>query len=402
MRIQKIAKAAITAAAAFALTTAPAFALVNDTTVINSGDDAVVNSSANQTSVVEVENTNTAFVDQNVDAVANTGGNDANENISLSGAGASINTGAATVGTSLNAEANKNFTAIGGGVNPSSANFTDVVNTGDLAVVNTSTNTTSVVDVDNSNFAGIHQSAYETANTGKNDANENIGGGTINSGAAGVATDMNTKVNANWTSIGAGSPGALGDLGSGLLNQTSVTNTGDDVYVNSNANSASVVEVENHNVAFVSQWVDAYANTGKNDANENIGGGSINTSPAFVDTDLSVQANANATSIWEPLGAWSLAGNFSDYVNTGDNLVSDTSVNSASVFNLSSFNLLKAHQDAYETSNSGWNDADENIGHSGIGSGFAGVGTGLGVKANLNATSIGGSWFGNILTLLAL
>jgi hypothetical protein len=397
MRIAKITKTAIVAAAAFTMAVAPAFAAVNDTSVINSGDHVDVNSSTNTSSTVAVTNTNTATVKQHVDAAANTGGNDANGNISLGGAGATINTGAAAVNTALEVQANQNETAIAGG-NNGTTNLTDVVNTGDGLDVNTSANNANVVAVSNDNYAKVFQGVDAYANTGKNDANNNIGGGTINTSGAAVGTELGVAVNKNQTAVGGVGAGSL--TNGSLVNATSATNTGDWVDVNSSANNSNTVAVANSNSLFSAQYIDAYSNTGKNDANSNIGGGSIGTGPAGVVTGASVAANHNMTGIAGWMGELSLSGNLSDVVNTGDKLDSNTSVNNTASFVVTNANEQWSHQSAYETSSSGYNDANFNIGHAGIGTGVAGVGTGLGLLANHNATGIG--WIGSLLGWLSM
>jgi hypothetical protein len=393
MRIAKLTRATITAAAAFAIAVSPAIAAVNDTSVINSGDHVDVNSSTNTSSSTFVNNNNSAAVNQTVNASSNTGGNDANGNISLGGAGTSINTGAAAVNTALSVEANLNQTGISGG-STATSNLTDVVNTGDDLDVNTSANNANFVSVNNSNNAYVNQAVDAKANTGKNDANSNIGGGTINTSGAAVGTELGVKVNKNETAVGGLGAGSL--TAGSLVNATSATNTGDWVDINTSANNSNAVFVSNYNSLYSDQYVNAKANTGYNDANSNIGGGDIHTGPAGVSTGASVEANHNATGIAGWLGSLSLSGNVGDFVNTGDDLEANTSVNNASFSDVLNTNELYSYQAVWEKSNSGKNDANFNIGHTFIGTNGAGVGTGLGLTANANWTGIGwlGSWLG--------
>src|SRR3989338_6900934 len=115
MRIYKIVKATITAAAALAITAAPVLgADVNSTGVINSGDKASFNTNTTNNSSTNVVNNTSASVSQAVNATSNTGHNNVDGNISLGGAGASVNTGTATVNTALGVTANKNETAVAG------------------------------------------------------------------------------------------------------------------------------------------------------------------------------------------------------------------------------------------------------------------------------------------------
>lgn len=398
MRIEKIAKATITAAATFALAVAPAFAATTGgTSVVNSGDHATVNSTTSSNSSVAVSNSNSAHVDQNVNAKAVTGGNTASGNITLGGGGTSIQTGPAGVTTNLGVDVNKNNTAVSGATG-AAANLTDVVNTGDRAYVNTNTSNNNTVDVTNSNYAGVSQNAWEKAVTGGNRANDNIGGPTsINTGAAGISTGFGVNVNSNNTAVyGTG-------LGyGGPLNQTSVTNTGDRVGINSNASTSNAAFVNNYNKLWVAQDVHAVTDTGYNRANDNIGGPTvIGTGTAVVGTGASVNANSNWTGIAGGNGA-TYGVNAGDIVNTGDHLRSNTNVSDNTAVSVSNVNHTWSYQDVYTRSYSGENKSTDNIGgFTGIGTGTAGAGANLAFMGNNNSTAVG-SWVGGLMGWLSM
>lgn len=401
MRIQKIVRGTITAAAAFAISLAPVIAAdVNSTTLINSGDKVHVDTSTENNSSVAVSNSNSAHVDQSVTAKAVTGGNSASENITLGGAGTTINTGAAGVNTVLGVTANKNETAVAG-TSAGSANLTDVVNTGDKVNVETETENNTAVSVSNRNFADVSQSAYEKAISGQNDADRNIGSGVgINTGPAGVGTNMDVTVNKNLTGVGGWS--GVGTLtNGGLVNDTSLTNTGDFVNVDTDAESNSAVTVRNYNALWSSQDVFAKAISGRNSASENIGSAGINTGPAGVSTGLGVTANKNVTGVGGGYGGPGYSLNTGEFINTGDFLFIETEVEDNSATSIWSKNKLFADQYAYEKSISGYNAADDNIGGSGIGTSVAGVNTGFGLLANSNSNFVG-NWFGTWLGWLSL
>jgi len=82
------------------------------TSIVNTGDDVNVDTSAQNNTRIEVNNQNTANINQNVNAVANTGNNTANRNISFGGNAGVITTGDAEVNVGLLAEVNKNVTKI--------------------------------------------------------------------------------------------------------------------------------------------------------------------------------------------------------------------------------------------------------------------------------------------------
>ena len=78
---------------------------------------------------------------------------------------------------------------------------TTILNTGDFNNFNLSHTTTTSITVHNQNTANIWQSAFSVANTGGNTANNNILGGSIHTGNAGVANFFSVNANSNWTNI---------------------------------------------------------------------------------------------------------------------------------------------------------------------------------------------------------
>lgn len=379
-----------------------AYAVGNDTSVVNSGDDANINASVNQSSSVAVSNNNTAVVSQDVNAHSNTGHNEASGNIG----GSSIHTGNAGVNVLMETNANSNTTAIAG-ASQGSINMTDVVNTGDDADVNTSANTSSHTFVQNSNDAVVTQTCGSgglmstftftmphggcTANTGHNEANDNIGGAGITTGNAGIGLGMSSQLNDNKT--------VIGGAGNGLfINDTLITNTGDNADVNASVNDTHKVGVFNHNSAFVHQMLNAHSNTGYNDANDNIGGAGVLTGKAGVEMLMVTDANSNKTGIGSNLSP--LLSNIDDIVNTGDDLYSNTSTTSNSSAFLKSKNYLMSFQNIFEDSNSGHNDSNDNIGASTTLSNMAGVSVGMATSGNENANVLGnvlGSLLGFLL-----
>jgi len=365
-------------------------AQTNGTSVVNSGDNADVDSSSTQTTSINVVNNNQAQVSQSVNASANTGGNSADGNIALNGAGATINTGAAAVSSALSVDVNHNMTAIAAPDMGGSLNSTDVVNTGDDADIDTSTNTSTTIGVSNSNSAYVNQMVSAKANTGKNSADDNIGGAAINTGAAAVGSNLGVVANKNTTAIGSGMGASLlnNPMPGTLTNGTQVTNTGDDADIDTSANSSTSVGVMNSNMAMISQMVWGYANTGKNSAEDNIGGAAIGTGPASVGTVLGVNANHNLTGI-SGFGLFPTTLNLHDIVNTGDDLDSDATTTTATTVGTENINVLTACQTLWSMSNSGWNYGHDNIGAALLGTGAAGVGANYLLGGNLNTTLLG-------------
>jgi len=415
--MQKIKKTFLVLATSSVMLAVPAvYATGNGTSIVNSGDNTTVNTSTSQTSSVTVNNTNTATVDQNVNANSNTGNNTANSNISTGGTGTSILTGAAAVSTALSVAANNNTTAIGG-VNPVSANMTDVTNTGDDANVNTTTSTNTSVQVNNTNMAQVSQSCGGgleqpsllfgfdlfhmggcNANTGHNSANSNIGGAGITTGAAAVGVTMTDQLNKNRTLIG--DPLVL-NMGTGLLNDTSITNTGDDAVINTSATNTSDVGVNNLNEAMINQMVNANSNSGWNHANENIGGAHVMTGAAGVGVNLGTNVNTNTTGIGGGLGLLPVGANLNDFVNTGDDLLANTSISSNSSATLNNLSSLYTQQFVWQHSNSGHNYSSSNVGSTMLGTNGAGISVGLSSGGNTNTTVLGG-FLNSLMSLLLM
>jgi len=447
---------------AFALMSVKSVAAqVNDTEVVNSGDNVEIKTEVNKKTNVEVKNENTANIDQQVFAVANTGGNVASKNI---GSGVTINTGDAKVDTKMQVEANTNKTVIDVGQDNKddcAGNKTDVVNTGDNLKVNTHLKTENKVDVKNENYADVQQKVVAVANTGLNFAKGNIagsvsdcndcdhfqdegGGIAIETGNAEIKTNLGVKVNENITKVDVGNKGEDG-------NETCVTNTGDDVFINTNVDRKTDVKVENSNQAFIEQDVFAIANTGLNFVEGNISdhqgdlcndcesgcdcgdcdrckgdGGevAIKTGDAKIDTKMEIEANKNLT--WIDLGKNKddyfrdddkdgkcdrcghpkdectcqkddcCNGNVTDVVNTGDCLRVDTNVRDEEKINVKNNNEVCAKQHLFDLANTGINFANKNIGESKLHTGCAETKADLRLLANKNFTSLGGYMSDNL------
>lgn len=413
-----IKKAFITAVSSALIFAAPVAFASDATTIVNSGDNATVFTSSNQNSSVAVNNSNTAEVSQMVNANVNTGDNTASHNISTGSLGTTVHTGDAGLTTNFAVNANNNATVIGM-TNPASANLTDVTNTGDKALVNTSTNTNSSIQVNNSNSADVTQSCGGApllsldilgggnglggcnANTGHNNANSNIGGAAITTGQAGIGVNMQTMVNKNQTVIG--DPLGLGNEGSvgSLMDGTSITNTGDNATVFTSSNANSFVGVNNSNEALISQMLNANTNSGHNNANENIGGAEVMTGDAGITSNMGVAANTNATGIGNGFGMTPLMSNLNDFVNTGDNMLANTSTNANSNTTLNNSSALLSSQFVFTHSSSGENHTNSNVGLTLVGTNGAGVSNGMLIGGNTNTTVLGGL-FNSLLSLLLM
>lgn len=404
--------------AVFAVAYTGAFAVSNGTSVVNSGDNAQVSTSNNYENSVKVNNHNDATVMQNVTANSNTGHNDANGNISMNGGGGtSMTTGNAVVNTVMGVTANENTTVVSMPAGQGGMNLTDVVNTGDKAKVNTDVSSTNKVTVQNSNSAYVSQgcgggktpsvgvlsvlgSKYGShhggcsANTGHNDANNNIGGTSMLTGTALVDTTMGANVNHNQTVVGSDA------VGQGqMVNDTSVTNTGDKANVNTMVNSATRTRVLNYNSGMFNQFVKGNSNTGHNDANDNIGGAGMETGNGVVDVNMGVTANTNVTGIGSSaMGPASV--NVFDVVNTGDNFDGDADTSSTLKTHVHNGSSLSSYQSMWALSNTGYSYTNDNVGMTSMLTGVGATGSSMYNSGNTNMTVLGS--LGTLLSLLAL
>lgn len=269
--------------------------------LINSGDDVRLSQDTSHETRVNVSNSNTANINQEASAHINTGGNTADRNIGYGGVSGGVVSGNAFFGSSFDASANSNATVVNVPSNHgSTAQATDVVNTGDDVSIRSNSRDTTRVNVDNRNDAWINQSAFFKANTGHNSADRNVGGGSVVSGNAGFGADFSADANHNATAVSVGGGESFLPWGGSSLG---LVNTGDNVRARSNSSEKTVTSVNNWNSLWLSQSAREHVTTGKNSAARDIGGGYVRSGDAgghaFFDAG---HANTNLTSV--DTGPW--------------------------------------------------------------------------------------------------
>ena len=242
---------------------------------------------------IKIDQYNNAYFNNNVNADAKTGYNDANDN---TGGDVEIDTGNASVTVSVSNWANANSARVGDGGNGGSLslwildNGSDSRNLIDVELENE-------VDVDQDNHATFDNDIYADAKTGKNDANDNTGGNVeIDTGDATVDVTVDNMANFNWADLNCGC--LLDDLTAKIAGNGSDSDNTIDVELESDQ------EVDQDNRASFDNDVDADAKTGKNDAEDNTGenGGdpSIDTGDADVTVEAFNDANLNGVGGDEP------------------------------------------------------------------------------------------------------
>ena len=311
---KKVATAIATGALIFNSLAVPAFA---DVTVVISGNgsdsdnDATVDVDQSTTVVQE----NQANISNDVDATADTGNNDANDN---TGGDVTIETGDADVDVEVTNSVNSNTASVNccnGDIDVLiEGNGSDSDNDVDVDV----DTTTSVFQ---ENKAYIKNDIDADADTGNNDANDNTGGDvTIETGDAGVDVEVTNSANANWARVSGNDGGT--SLSARILGNGS--DSDNDIKIDFDRS----VVVTQENQANIENYVDADADTGNNDANDNTGGDvSIETGDADVDVTIDNLVNFN----WADVNCGcfldvfaKIAGNGSDSDNDIDVDIDDT------------------------------------------------------------------------------
>ncbi|KKT74795.1 MAG: hypothetical protein UX31_C0003G0024 [Candidatus Nomurabacteria bacterium GW2011_GWA1_46_11] len=311
----------------------------------------ILGNGANSTnaSTADLRNTNvltqdnSADVHNDVDADAKTGWNDAGQNTN---GNVLIDTGTASVGTIIRNVLNNNAAAVNGCCDGETkaviaGNGAESANRTSLSLANTNVLT-------QYNSADVYNDVDADAKTGWNDADQNTGGSvTINTGDALVQSLISTAANANRGIIG----GLTGNPTSVIL----------DIFGNGFAsdNTASLAlsrtnVLTQDNSADVHNDVDADAKSGKNDANENVGGDVlIDTGDAIADLGIVNRLNFNRAAL--DCCGFDIAGVISDNgaQSTGD---ITSSLDDLKVITQSSAAGLDNSADADPTS--GKNDAD--------------------------------------------
>lgn len=258
-----------------------------------------------------------ATINQTVEAVANTGYNQANRNISIGGNAGIIQTGNAVITTQTSVEANETHGSLSTEPNATSTDSQPnslVTTTGSGSTSNlTNTHQTTLLGAGEKNTQ-INQTTAASATTGHNEADRNIaiGGGAagvIQSGMAGIQS--NYLVTANNTVALIGGESETGGPGSGasILRTTTgnhsnfLTNLGDEQTTATTTQSASDITqgCGIHSPSELTQSPVCRAMTGGNQSNRGINrngdAGVIETGNAVVNLNLTTVANPTYQSL---------------------------------------------------------------------------------------------------------
>lgn len=333
----------------------------------NTGDVVAIDSDSKSTDNLKVSNTNSASVDQKINALADTGNNEASRNISIGGNAGIINTGDAAVNVVGVVSANDSLTgASSNGTSGNSESF--ITNTGDSLRTDSDSNSQKTTIVQNTNTSIINQIANTSANTGNNvaDRNISIGGssGVITTGNASTSTNFLVAANGAVALVGGENDGNGPGSGASIV----VANTGSRTNFGFGLDEKQLVEVDSTNYAQIDQSCGitntsgCFANTGNNTSNRGIarGGdaGVITTSDATVNVGFNASANRSSVGV-----ATAEDPNLSDLylVNTGDKVNTHGDSQSIKSTIVNSQNIAEVDQSANASAITGSNTANRNI-----------------------------------------
>jgi hypothetical protein len=242
---------------------------------------------------VTVNNVNDAQIVNKVSTKSNTGGNSA----SMNTLGGTITTGDAVSNVQVQSVANINTTNITGGLatggNTGSNSITGPSSTNSVYMENNHT-----VAVTNDNTATVRNRIDVDSNTGWNDANTNTGPAVIKTGDASLGLAVLNHANDNLNDIRGSAAGA----GTNVAENSTTGPFSENTVAIINRYAAAV---NNVNDLQVKNEVDAWASSGKNDANKNTLGGDIETGDADAAVGVETEGNINTTKVAMAMGGFS-------------------------------------------------------------------------------------------------
>lgn len=263
-------------------------------------DNKVVLEQKSETNVFQ---SNDAYIKNDVDVDADTGNNDAEDN---TGGDVTIETGDADVEVSAATWANANWALVGGNGGSGGSLSARILGNGSNSDNEIKLKLKKEIAVVQENEAYVKNDIDVDADTGNNDANDNTGGDVSikKTGDADVNVEVDNMVNFNWADVDCGC--LLGVL-------AKISGNGTDSDNDIKAELKDELEVFQDNCGDdKKEWgwwhkkgckidndVDADADTGNNDAEDNTGGvnggdPSIETGDSDTDIEINNSGNVNA------------------------------------------------------------------------------------------------------------
>lgn len=286
--MNKFQKSLASAVAAGALLLNGLMPVLGATTIVISGNgsDSYNKADVDLQSTTNVQQSNNADVYNNVDVDASTGDNDAKDN---TGGEVAIETGDADVNVEVSNVLNSNSAEVdccpGGDVDVLiDNNGSDSKNKVYLDMNSGGENNANVA-VRQANNAQVKNIVDAEAETGDNDADDNIGGDvSIKTGDADTSVKLSTAANTNSAKVGGN--------GQGSSLSAIISGNGTDTYNKIDLDLESATWFLQSNFADIYNDVDAEAETGDNDAKDNTGG-EVAITTGDADTDVTVDNMVN-------------------------------------------------------------------------------------------------------------
>ena len=271
-----------------------------------------------QSSVKALFQTNVADVDNNIEADAKTGHNDANDN---TGGDVDVDTGDASVAIGVKTEANTNAASFGGGHGDGgtlsawiTGNGTESENLIELGLAHATV-------LSQANAADVDNNVEADAKTGKNDAEDNTGGNVeIDTGDADTIVGIDNMINFNVADVDCNC--LVEDI------MAKIAENGSDSNNVLTAEIGDALDLFQDNAGDIDNNVDADAKTGHNDADDNTG-------PSDGDPSID-SGDANSTTLIENEGNVNSIGTGSDFDfgGTGIDVDFDLSLNLGGLLSL--------------------------------------------------------------------
>lgn len=260
-------------------------ALAEEIVVSGNGSESSSEVNVSQSTNTNVESTNTATVDNNVQTNANTGDNSVSDN---TGGNTQVQTGSISTTTNIQNAANTSIVTVNNCCESGSTNVT-VAGNGSGSSNNATVSTSQTNNVNISNAANITNNISINANTGGNTANDNSGNVFLKTGSISVYNSIkNASVNKAIVDISSGKSGSVNLKIAG--NGTDSRNTID--YTASNTNTVFV-----DNYANIFNNVLLNLNTGDNEVNDNNGDVTLLTGNIDVVTEITNAVNTSKVTI---------------------------------------------------------------------------------------------------------
>lgn len=425
----------------------------NNNTGANSDNLALNEDSAN----IIVTNNNYAVLNSDVIAVTDTGHNQANKNTG----NAYVETGDANVGLTVVNVANTDILGIQttefdvfddhkgdiiidiASLN-SKTNQSSNADTGSDSSNTSSTNSNTSLTFINTNNATVANDLVIDAVTGKNEADKNTGNGSIVTGDANVMANVVNLVNSGITAgteVLIATVNVFGDWVGNLIftdsNNTCSENCTSNNYANNNntgSNSNNVASSDNNvtstkitdNNALINNGLYIGANTGRNEADNNTGGSSIESGEVNVSASQTNVVNTNLDDgtwwlvVVNDAGRWigqiigadgKATGQTVDLGTTNNNTGADSnneasSSNNSDYYNYTS-NNAEINNQIIINADTGNNSAERNSGSGSIKTGDVNVSANIvnfvntnfsGSKVVVAFVNVFGSWVGDVIT----